>query len=174
MKRLHHLLPQDTEGRINSLDFHRVEDVLVTAGDDDSIRTYNTQTGTAHKVLFSKKYGVSHISFTHDPQSVIYASNKVSAVQEAALYMSPASYVRPLSTPCHLQGSDHKIRYQTLHDNKYVRYFRGHTQQVTGLCLSPKNDMFISAGEVRNFLYRLLATLDETCFKSSIVIMSVQ
>ena len=68
---------QDTADRINSLDFHRTEDLLVTAGDDDSIRTYNTQSGSPQKVLFSKKYGVAHIRFTHDPQSVIYASTKV-------------------------------------------------------------------------------------------------
>ncbi|EIE25790.1 histone H3 methyltransferase complex and RNA cleavage factor II complex, subunit SWD2 [Coccomyxa subellipsoidea C-169] len=113
---------KDNSARINSLDFHRSEDLLVTAGEDDSIRTYNTQSGTSSKVLFSKKYGVSHICFTHDPQSVIYASTKF----------------------C-LQGSDHKIRYQTMHDNKYIRYFSGHTERVTGLCLSPKNDMFLSA-----------------------------
>ncbi len=59
------------------MDFHRVEDLLVTAGEDDSIRTYNTTSGTSSKVLFSKKYGVAHICFTHDPQSVIYASTKV-------------------------------------------------------------------------------------------------
>ncbi|KAK9916201.1 hypothetical protein WJX75_010004 [Coccomyxa subellipsoidea] len=109
---------KDNAARINSLDFHRSEDLLVTAGEDDSIRTYNTQSGTSSKVLFSKKYGVAHICFTHDPQSVIYASTK---------------------------GSDHKIRYQTMHDNKYIRYFSGHTEKVTGLCLSPKNDMFLSA-----------------------------
>lgn len=47
------------------------------------------------------------------------------------------------------QGSDNKIRYQTMHDNKYIRYFSGHTEKVTGLCLSPKNDMFLSAALVR-------------------------
>ena len=48
-----------------------------------------------------------------------------------------------------MQGVDHKIRYQTLHDNKYIRYFGGHSERVTGLCLSPKNDMFLSAGQVQ-------------------------
>ena len=72
---------QETADRINSLDFHRVEDLLVTAGDDDSIRTYNTHSGQISKVLFSKKYGVAHIRFTHDPQSVIYASTKACVPQ---------------------------------------------------------------------------------------------
>lgn len=71
---------QDNAGRINSLDFHRREDLLVTAGDDDSVHLYNIQSGTMDKTVFSRKYGVSHIRFTHHPQSVVYASNKVQCV----------------------------------------------------------------------------------------------
>jgi WD40 repeat protein len=41
------LLPhtQDYNARVNSLDFHRSEDLLITASDDDSIRLFNTSTG---------------------------------------------------------------------------------------------------------------------------------
>ncbi len=69
---------QDSEATINSLDFHRTENLLVTASDDDSIHLYNTSAGehVGHP-LFSKKYGVSHIRFTHHRNSVIYASTKV-------------------------------------------------------------------------------------------------
>ena len=49
---------------------------------------------------------------------------------------------------CILQGRDHGIRYHSLHDNKYIRYFTGHTERVTGLCLSPSTDLFLSSGEV--------------------------
>lgn len=48
-----------------------------------------------------------------------------------------------------MQGLDHTLRYLSLHDNRYLRYFKGHTQQVTTLCLSPKNDLFMSAAQVR-------------------------
>ena len=50
----------------------------MTASDDDSIHLYNTSAGerVTHP-LFSKKYGVSHIRFTHHRNSVIYASTKV-------------------------------------------------------------------------------------------------
>ena len=68
---------QDSAGRVNSLDFHRSEEVLVTAGDDDSIRTYNTLTGQPTKSVYSKKYGAGNICCTHDPMSVIYTSTKV-------------------------------------------------------------------------------------------------
>lgn len=68
---------QDSAGRVNSLDFHRSEELLVTAGDDDSIRLYNTLTGEPVKSVYSRKYGVANICFTHDSASVIYTSTKV-------------------------------------------------------------------------------------------------
>ena len=40
------------------------------------------------------------------------------------------------------------LRYHSLHDNQYLRYFDGHTQPVTTIAMSPKNDMFMSAAEV--------------------------
>ncbi len=49
-----------------------------------------------------------------------------------------------------MQGKDHGIRYHTLHDNKYIRYFNGHTERVTGLCICPSTDLFISSSEVSN------------------------
>ena len=72
-----HDVTQNYQGRINSLDFHRSEDLLVTASDDDAIRLYNTQNGSEIKQLFSKKHGVCNICYTHAPQAVVYASNKV-------------------------------------------------------------------------------------------------
>lgn len=110
------------QARVNSVDFHRSEDLLVTAGDDDAIRLYNTQSGMEIKHVLSKKHGVCNLCYTHAPQAVIHASNK---------------------------GLDHTLRYLSLHDNRYLRYFKGHTQQVTTLCLSPKNDLFMSAAQDR-------------------------
>lgn len=39
----------DPTARINSISFHRTEDLLVSASDDDTIRLYNTQTGSESK-----------------------------------------------------------------------------------------------------------------------------
>ncbi len=41
---------QDNESPINSMDFHRTADLLVTASDDDSIHVYNTSSGEFDKV----------------------------------------------------------------------------------------------------------------------------
>ena len=37
------------------------------------------------------------------------------------------------------------IRYQSLDDNRYIRYYAGHKHLVTCLQMSPKNDTFLSA-----------------------------
>lgn len=85
---------KEDEGRINSLDFHRSEDLLVSASDDDAIKVYNTQTAQVEKVLLSKKYGVANIAFTHHPDSVIYSSTKVRDGNVRCAGASPASCCR--------------------------------------------------------------------------------
>lgn len=39
---------------------------------------------------------------------------------------------------------DDTIRYHSLHDNKYIRYFKGHKQRVVSFDMSPADDAFIS------------------------------
>jgi COMPASS component SWD2 len=36
------------------------------------------------------------------------------------------------------------IRYLSLHDNKYIRYFNGHKGRVTSIDTSPYDDLFLS------------------------------
>lgn len=71
------------------------------------------------KTIYSKKYGVGPVRFTHRSNNVIHASSK---------------------------GED-AIRYLSLHDNAYLRYFRGHEARVTALDLSPLDDTFISGAK---------------------------
>ena len=68
-------------------------------------------------MLFSKKYGVHHIKFAHSPTNIIHSSTK----------------------------EDDNIRYMSLHDNKYLRYFRGHKGRVVSMDISPTSDLFLSA-----------------------------
>lgn len=65
---------KDYNGKVNSLDFHRTEDRLVTASDDESIRLYDTTNATLLKIIHSKKYGADQITFTHHPSAVLYSS----------------------------------------------------------------------------------------------------
>lgn len=100
-----------------SLDFDDSGEFSLLARTDDTIQLYNVRAGAHAKELKSQKYGAALARFTHNSTNIIYASTKV----------------------------DHGIRYLCMHDNSFIRYFRGHEARVTSLCLSPSNDTFLSA-----------------------------
>lgn len=107
----------DNKDRINSIDFTFDGNTLITSSDDESINLYDCQKGLHMRTLHSKKYGVDLIRYTHAPNTAIHSSTKL----------------------------DDSLRYLSLHDNKYIRYFNGHTKKVTSLCMSPVDDSFMSS-----------------------------
>lgn len=102
---------------VTSLDFSDSGQWLISAGNDESIQLYDCRTATHTSSLYSKKYGCTLARFTHSSTNCIYASTK----------------------------EDDSIRYLSLHDNQFIRYFRGHKNVVNSLEVSPTNDMFISS-----------------------------
>ncbi|KXS95929.1 hypothetical protein AC578_7994 [Pseudocercospora eumusae] len=100
-----------------SIDFDDSGEFLLLSRTDDTIQLFNTKAGQHAKELKSQKYGSALARFTHHSTSIIYASTKV----------------------------DDGIRYLSMHDNSFIRYFKGHTNRVTSLSLSPSNDQFMSA-----------------------------
>lgn len=68
------------------------------AGEDDYFTTYDIVSGRKHKYFASQKYGVDHVTPTHAAGNVLHASTK----------------------------ENHDVRYHSAHDNKYLKYFRGH------------------------------------------------
>eukprot|EP00128_Syssomonas_multiformis_P009855 Colp12_sorted_trinity150504_noHs@24494 len=110
---------QGPVGAVTSMDFSDTGDLLITSSEDESIRLYDCHAGKERKHIYSKKYGVNHVRFTHNNSSIIHASTKI----------------------------DDTIRYLSLHDNKYIRYFVGHKNRVSGLCVSPLDDTFLSSSE---------------------------
>lgn len=120
--------------RVNSLDYSPDGATLISSSDSDSINIYDCEKGTQKATLNSKKYGCDQIRYTHGG-AALHASTKV----------------------------DDTIRYLSLHDNKYIRYFQGHAKkvithqyasfrnqlafaylQVVTLCMSPVDDTFLS------------------------------
>ncbi len=64
----------------------------------------------------SQKYGVDLVRFSHARNAAVHASTKV----------------------------DDDLRYLSLHDNKFIRYFKGHKKKVIALEMSPVDDTFMS------------------------------
>eukprot|EP01130_Rhizamoeba_saxonica_P014481 TRINITY_DN6334_c0_g1_i1.p1 TRINITY_DN6334_c0_g1~~TRINITY_DN6334_c0_g1_i1.p1 ORF type:complete len:315 (+),score=53.63 TRINITY_DN6334_c0_g1_i1:120-947(+) len=89
------------------------------ATDDGKILSCNTLEGSLKRELSAEKYGVRCIKFTHHPSTVVTATN----------------FCR----------YDNAIRYHSLHDNVYIREYKGHSQQVLSLSVSPIEDLVVSA-----------------------------
>jgi len=69
---------QENSERINSIDFSANGENLISSSDDDSIVIYEcANEGKPKRTLYSKKYGVDNIKYTHAGNTVIYSSNKV-------------------------------------------------------------------------------------------------
>ncbi|KAK7102482.1 WD repeat-containing protein 82-like [Littorina saxatilis] len=107
---------RENTDRVSSINFSANGETLISSSDDDSIVIYDCLNGTPKRTLNSKKYGVDLIRYTHAPNTALHCSTKV----------------------------DDTIRYLSLHDNKYIRYFPGHAKKVVTLCMSPIDDTFIS------------------------------
>lgn len=100
-----------------SIDYDASGEFLLLARTDDTIQLFNMNAGQHAKECKSQKYGNALARFTHNSSNIIYASTKL----------------------------DDGIRYLCMHDNSFIRYFRGHEDRVTSLCVSPSNDHFLSA-----------------------------
>lgn len=107
---------RENTDKINAIDFSPSGEHLISCSEDDQIVIYDCDKGTQTRTVNSKKYGVDLIHFTHNPNTAIHSSTKI----------------------------DDTIRYLSLHDNKYIRYFPGHTKKVISLCISPIEDSFLS------------------------------
>jgi len=100
----------------NSLDFTKDGERLLSSGDDSRICLYSTTQGTLERIAQCNAHGATLARFTHDPLSIVVAS--------------------PV---------DHAVRYMSLHDNRYLRTYRAHTDRVVALEMSPKEDILASA-----------------------------
>uniref|UniRef100_A0A1A7WMD6 WD repeat domain 82 n=1 Tax=Iconisemion striatum TaxID=60296 RepID=A0A1A7WMD6_9TELE len=104
--------------KVNCVDYSSNGENAVSSSNDDCIVLYDIQSGRPAKTVYSKKYGADLIRFTcGDAHTVVYSSNK----------------------------QDDTIRYLSLTNNQFIRYFPGHTARVTALSMSPVDEVFISS-----------------------------
>ncbi|MCP9258040.1 WD repeat-containing protein 82 [Dirofilaria immitis] len=108
----------DNQAPINSLDFSADGLQMISSSDDDSIIMYDCISGQKSR------------SFAHNTSNAIHCSTKVDGNK----------IINRIDCCISLDV----IRYLSLHDNKYIRYFPGHQKKVVTLCMSPLDDMFLS------------------------------
>nr|XP_020828695.1 WD repeat-containing protein 82-like [Phascolarctos cinereus]XP_020828696.1 WD repeat-containing protein 82-like [Phascolarctos cinereus]XP_020828697.1 WD repeat-containing protein 82-like [Phascolarctos cinereus]XP_020828698.1 WD repeat-containing protein 82-like [Phascolarctos cinereus] len=107
---------QDNADKIDSFDFSHSGETVISSNNNDTITVYDCQEGKPKRMLYSKKYGVDLIRYTRSGSTVVYSCNKI----------------------------DNTIRYLSLPENKFIRYFPGHSKRVVSLSVSPVDDTFIS------------------------------
>ncbi|ODV85479.1 hypothetical protein CANARDRAFT_28271 [[Candida] arabinofermentans NRRL YB-2248] len=105
---------------ITSLDYDYTGQYLISTGVDESIQLYDVTRGKHLKSTYSKKYGCHLARFTYRDRNCVFASTKENDI----------------------------IRYLNLSDNSFIRYFKGHEGQVTGLEMAYGGDSFVSCSGV--------------------------
>lgn len=115
------------EASITSLDYDDSGQFLISAGIDKSIQLYDNHKGIHVKDIQSQKYGAHLAKFTHLNKNCLYASTPVGT-----------------SNPEEVDH-DNSIRYLSLDDNQYLRYFKGHKETVISLEVDPVHDTFLSS-----------------------------
>eukprot|EP00088_Acartia_fossae_P067697 TRINITY_DN8477_c0_g5_i1.p1 TRINITY_DN8477_c0_g5~~TRINITY_DN8477_c0_g5_i1.p1 ORF type:complete len:319 (-),score=63.75 TRINITY_DN8477_c0_g5_i1:368-1324(-) len=106
----------ENQDTINNMNFSHDGMSLITSSADDQIIIYDCEKGTQKKTINSKKYGVDLVQFCSHKGQAVHASTKENDI----------------------------IRYISLAENKYIRYFAGHNKKVVTLCMNPSDDTFLS------------------------------
>ncbi|CAD5218100.1 unnamed protein product [Bursaphelenchus okinawaensis] len=104
---------------VNSIDFDDTGCMMLVSGEDENLVVYDVLAGGMQCIVPSKKYGCAHAKYLHSQELALYASTK----------------------------KDDSIRLLSLYDTHYVRYFQGHSKQITGISVSPVDDMFITSSK---------------------------
>ncbi|GEQ70908.1 hypothetical protein JCM33374_g4588 [Metschnikowia sp. JCM 33374] len=108
---------------VTCLDFDDSGQYLISSGVDKSIQLYDCYKGVRQKEIQSQKYGAHLAKFAHGDLSCLYASTPVQNGEEP----------------------DHSIRHLSLTTKSYLRYFKGHKDQVLSLEMNPVSRTFLSA-----------------------------
>ncbi|CAD5218129.1 unnamed protein product [Bursaphelenchus okinawaensis] len=114
---------KDNTDHINSLNYSSDGKFLATSSNDDSILVYDCSKGCRVQTVNSKKYGATFVEFLFTNEtssySVVHASSKV----------------------------DNTLKYLRTDNKQYIRYYNGHTQEVTSVSASKNMPIFMSGSK---------------------------
>lgn len=114
-----------SDGAVTGLEYHREGRYLVMATKDSSLHLIDSLTGLEKKKLYTRTHGIGEVQYTHHESCVLMTSDI---------------------------ARDRKfcdIRYLCMYDNRYLRYYKGHTDKVTSISMSPCDDYFLSTSNDR-------------------------
>lgn len=99
---------------IVGMDFSDDGQILYVA-DAMTLNVYLTGNAQSYRKLFLKIHEIEQVSHTHNNSAVLVATKK-----------------------------NHLILYWSIHENRVIKMFKGHTDSITSLLLNPKDDYFLT------------------------------
>ena len=114
----------NSDSQISSIDFHADGQYCVSTTKEGSVQLIDSLSGEEKKKLYTKTHGIGSVKYTHHEACVLLSSER----------------------------KTHDIRYLCMHDNRYLRFFKGHSDKVTSLSMSPISDYFISSSNDKTVL----------------------
>ena len=109
-----------SDGAVSGLDYHREGRFVVMATKDSSLHLIDSLNGVEKKKMYTRSHGIGEVQYTHHESCVLLSSD----VARDRRFCD--------------------IRYLCMYDNRYLRYYKGHTDKVTSLSMSPIEDYFLS------------------------------
>mmetsp|Transcript_19591 Transcript_19591/g.29673 ORF Transcript_19591/g.29673 Transcript_19591/m.29673 type:complete len:352 (-) Transcript_19591:42-1097(-) len=129
-----------------SMSFDESGAFLFVASQDSRLRIVDCLRGTDKPAFKLDRDGIKLVSSTHHNQSVLFSGGEKDKTQNV--------------------GQRHALNYLSLHDNKILRQFRGHSGEITDISMNPADDTFLTSSADRTIrLWNLqqagsLATMD--------------
>lgn len=105
---------KDHSKDIVGMDFSNDGEVLYVA-DSQTLNIFSTSSGTIYRKLFMKIHEIEQLSHTHHNSAILVATKK-----------------------------NHLILYWSIHENRVIKMFKGHTDSITNLMINPKDDSFLT------------------------------
>lgn len=99
---------------IVGMDFSDDGQILYVA-DAQTLNVYLTGNAQSYRKLFLKIHEIEQVSHTHNNSAVLVATKK-----------------------------NHLILYWSIHENRVIKMFKGHTDSIASLVLNPKDDYFLT------------------------------
>ncbi len=99
---------------IVGMDFSDDGQILYVA-DSQTLNVYLTGSGQSYRKLSLKIHEIEQVSHTHNNSAVLVATKK-----------------------------NHLVLYWSIHENRVIKMFKGHTDSITSLVLNPKDDYFLT------------------------------
>jgi COMPASS component SWD2 len=99
---------------ITGLDFSNDGEILYVS-DSQTLNVYLTTNAQCYRKLFMKNYEIEQLSHTHNNNAIIVATKK-----------------------------NHMVLYWSIHENKIIKLFKGHSDTITNLVINPKDDYFLT------------------------------